>query len=425
MTENQTGSGSTKGRADGIKGRAADDADDSKDQAKRDPAGKPAREIRPASGRNAQGRRDESPILADATYSELQSDNRVVMRHEIALNLDSFKAAHDEFDPRPKRDYAPLNPVAPPFFSVLIPNFNGMAHLPTVMSALEAQTFQDFERIVIDDASVDQSVAWLEEHYPQVRLLVNRRNLGFATACNVGAAAARGRFIVLLNSDTEPEPGWLGELVQAICRHPEAAIFASKLLLFDRRDTIHAAGDALGRDGIPRNRGVWEPDDARFQREEEVFGACGGAATIRRDVWQALGGFDEALWMYLEDADFAMRCRLLGVRTVFVPGARVYHQLSATGGGTLASYYVGRNTVWALVKNLPGGVLLSNGGAILGGQLRRALDAFRAYQGAEAQATLRGMWDGLLGLPVVLAKRRAVQSKRRVTDTAFAQLLED
>lgn len=369
--------------------------------------------------------RETSPILADPTYSELQEDNRVVMRHQIALNLESFRAATEEFDSRPAREYAPLTPIAPPFFSVIIPNYNGMAHLPTVMAALDAQTFQDFERIVVDDASRDQSLAWLEEHYPQVRLIVNRANLGFAVSCNLGAAAARGRFVVLLNSDTEPEPQWLAELVQAICRHPEAAIFASKLLLFERRDTIHSAGDALGQDFIPRNRGVWQSDSQHFSREEEVFGACGGAAVVRRDVWSQLGGFDESLWMYLEDVDFAYRSRLVGVRTVFVPTARVYHHLSATGGGTLASYYVGRNTLWTIVKNVPAELWRTSWWRILGGQADTVRRALVAYRGAEARATLRGLWDGLLGLPGILAKRRAVQAKRRIDVAELTGFIEE
>ncbi|MEX1019212.1 MAG: glycosyltransferase family 2 protein [Litorilinea sp.] len=406
-------------------GHTPDGAGDAKIPARRPhPRRTPKSAATDSAGSGESEKRESSPIMADPTYSELQSDNRVVMRHQIALNLETFRASNAEFEPRPTREYAALQPVAPPFFTVIIPNFNGMDHLPTVMAALAGQTFQDFEQIVVDDASVDQSLAWLEEHYPTARLIVNRQNVGFAVACNLGAAAARGRFVVLLNSDTEPEPTWLAELAQAICRHPEAALFASKLLLFDRRDTIHAAGDALGRDGIPRNRGVWEQDGPRFEQELEVFGACGGAAAIRRDVWNLLGGFDEAMWMYMEDVDLAFRSRLLGLRTVFVPTARVYHRLSATGGGSMASYYVGRNTLWTLAKNMPTGLLLRNAGAILGAQLGRATAALKAVEGKEAQATLRGMFDGLAGLAPVLAKRRAVQAKRVVSDEELAQLLE-
>lgn len=202
-------------------------------------------------------------------------------------------------------------------------------------------------------------------------------------------------------------------------------MFAAKLLLFDRRDTLHAAGDTMGRDGVPRNRGVWEKDDGRFDREEETFGACGGAAVVRREAWEHLGGFDASMWMYLEDVDFAYRGRLLGMKTIFVPTARVYHRLSATGGGVIAGYYVGRNTIWMVVKNVPDGLWWRHGAAIVGAQVRIALEALRASRGAAARARLRGIAAGLLGVPAVLAKRRVVQANRRVADEAIEALLED
>ena len=176
--------------------------------------------------------------------------------------------------------------------------------------------------------------------------------------CNTAADAARGRYIVLLNNDTEPEPTWLAELVKVIVAHPEAAIIASKVLLYDRRETLHTTGDLLGQDGIPRNRGVWESDRGQYDAAGRIFSGCGAAAAYRKDVWQALGGFDDDFWMYLEDVDFGFRARLLGFAAVFAPQARVYHRLSASGGDTLASYYVGRNTIWLLAKNLPRRLLL-------------------------------------------------------------------
>ena len=293
------------------------------------------------------------PISLDETYSGLRDDNRVVMRRAIALNLDSFRAAPDNFDPRPQRDYPPLEEVTAPFLSVIVPTYNGARFLPTVLDALRAQTFRDIEVIVVDDASSDDSVKLVEEQYPELRLLANRRNLGFARTCNTAADAARGRYIVLLNNDTEPEPTWLAELVKVMVTHPEAAIIASKVLLYDRRETLHTTGDLLGQDGIPRNRGVWESDHGQYDAACEIFSGCGAAAAYRKDVWQALGGFDDDFWMYLEDVDFGFRARLLGFTAVFAPQARVYHRLSASGGDTLASYYVGRNTIWLLAKNLP------------------------------------------------------------------------
>lgn len=393
--------------------------------AQRKPSTKRAEQIDQAKAKLAMADsegRNRNPLVLDDTYSDLRDNNRVVMRNTIALNLDNFRAAPEGFNPRPMRTFPPLREVDAPFASVIVPNFNGVRHLPVVLDALRAQRFTDFEVIVVDDASSDDSAALLESRYPDVRLIVNRRNMGFASSCNTGAVIARGRMIVLLNSDTEPEPAWLEELVKVFVANPRAAAVTSKLLLFDRRDTLHTTGDMLGIDGVPHNRGVWEPDHGQYDAVVDVFSGCGGATAYRREVWQALGGFDEEFWMYLEDVDFGFRARLAGWEAVFAPQARVYHHLSASGGDLLASYYVGRNTIWTIAKNMPRSLFLRNAPAILARQLTIAIDAMRNWRGAAAQARLRGQLAGLLGLRRQLQKRRAIQPRRQIEDNDLARM---
>jgi GT2 family glycosyltransferase len=362
----------------------------------------------------------------DETYSALRADNRVVMRHNIALNLDSFAAATEEFVPRPGRNYATLKTVRPPFFSVVIPNYNGRRHLATLFDALKAQTFGDFEVIFADDASRDDSVSFVEQGYAHdldLRITVNRQTLGFVASVNAAADAARGRVLVLLNNDTEPDLAWLAELAKAICTHPDAAIVASKLLLFDERDRLHTAGDTLGRDGIPRNRGVWEKDRGQYDATTEIFSGCGGAVAIRRQVWQALGGFDEEFWMYLEDVDFAFRAQLSGWKAMLAPGARVYHKVSGSGGDDLSSYYVGRNTIWMVIKNMPVSLLLRYLPQILSAQVSIALNALRNLRGYAARQRLHGQLAGLAGIPAQWRKRRLIQQRRWVEDAKIEERL--
>lgn len=366
----------------------------------------------------------QNPIVEDATYGELRDDNRVVMRHQIALNLDAFRAAPEDFQARPTRTYRELTPVSSPFFSIIIPTYNGMRWLPTLMEALAGQTFRDFEVIVVDDGSHDQTVAFLEDHYPAVRVVVNRQNQGFVASCNTGADVARGRMIVFLNNDTEPEAEWAAELARGVCANPNAGIFACKLLLFERRNTLHSAGDMQGLDGVPRNRGVWEEDNGQFDNDLAVFGGCGGAVAYRRELWKALGGFDDAFWMYLEDADFAFRAQLLGWESRFVPAARVYHHLSATGGGVLASYYVGRNTIWMIAKNMPRTLLWRNFLPVVARQCSIAMSALMNFSGKEARARLRGQIAGVLGLPAILRKRATIQRRRILDDFELARKLK-
>lgn len=312
--------------------------------------------------------------------------------------------------------------------SVIIPNYNGRRFLDPCLGALLRQTYAQelIEVIMVDDASTDDSVAYVRERYPQVKIVELARNSGLAAGCNAGARAADGDLLVMLNNDTEPEPGWLAALVDVAEAHPTAGAVASKMLLFDRRDTLHNAGDVMGADGIPRNRGVWEVDRGQYDARTEIFGGCGGGVAYRRDAWEAAGGFDERLFMYLEDVDLAWRLQLLGWQSRFAPAARLYHHLSATGGGTLASYYTGRNTVWVIAKDMPGPLIRRHFGRIIRAQWRVTRDALAAWRGAAARARLRGQMAGVLGLPRVLAWRQRVQQTRQVSiDVVDAMLLRD
>jgi GT2 family glycosyltransferase len=304
--------------------------------------------------------------------------------------------------------------------SVVIPNWNGAQHLPVCLDALRAQTYPDLEVLVVDNASTDGSQALLAGQYPEVRLLTLPRNLGLTGANNAGFRAARGEILVSLNNDTEAGPRFVEALVEALLAHPEAGMAASKMLLFDRRDTIHSAGDGYGLDGIPFNRGVWQRDEGQFDEPGWIFGGCGGAVAYRRAMLDEIGAFDETFFMYCEDVDLNWRAQLAGWRCWYTPAAVVYHKLSATGGGPIASFYTGRNTLWVIAKNYPRSLLRRHWRRILAAQLRVSRDALRAWRGEAARARLRGQLAGLAGWSRLRRKRPAL---RRVSDAYIESLL--
>lgn len=299
--------------------------------------------------------------------------------------------------------------------SVIIPNWNGLEHLKICLAALRCQSYRPFETLVVDNASQDGSLAFVREQYPEVRLIQLERNRYYTGAANEGIRQAKGDALVLLNNDTEPEPDWLTELMRALREHPEAGMATSKILLFDQRHILHSAGDLYRRNGIPGNRGVWEEDQGQYDGSIWVFGACGGAAAYRRQLLEEIGLFDEDLGMYCEDVDLAFRAQLMGYRCVFAPRARVYHRLSATGGGALASYFCGRNFISVVVKNMPGPLLRRHFGSILGAQLGYLAQSLGHFREEAARARLRGQLAGLLQLPRTLAKRRRIQVQRRIS----------
>ncbi|MBK8020688.1 MAG: glycosyltransferase [Chloroflexi bacterium] len=305
--------------------------------------------------------------------------------------------------------------------SIVIPNWNGLRFLETCMNALAAQTLQPLEVLVVDNASTDGSQAFLRERFPWVKLIALPVNKGFTGACNAGMQAATGEFICLLNNDTEVDPGWAAAVLDAFRRHPEIGSVASKMLLFDKRDHLHTAGDLFTKGGRPVNRGVWEQDKGQYDREEPVFSACGGSAVYRRIMLQEIGLLDDDFFFSLEDVDLGWRAQLAGWRCLYTPAAVVYHHLSATGGGTTASYYVGRNTLYLLVKDYP--LWHKYGAQVIRGQVRTAWEALRAWRGDAARARLRGMAAGLRGIPLMLRKRRQIMAQRRVSNAEIEHLL--
>jgi len=301
-----------------------------------------------------------------------------------------------------------------PFISVVIPNWNGGKHLMTCLHSLRQQTYARFETIMVDNGSQDDSLELVGRNYPEVRIVALSRNLGFAGGVNAGIRAAKGEVIALLNNDTQADPRWLEEMVLGLSRYPDAGMIACKILLFDRRDTLHAAGDYYRIDGIPGNRGVWEKDAAIYDEEATVFSPCGAAAGYRREMLVDIGLFDEGLFAFCEDIDLGWRGQSAGWECIYSPRSFIYHKLSATGGGVLASYFGGRNCIWVIAKNYPAELYRKYRGRIWAAQWQIARDALHAWRGEAARARLRGQLAGLFGLPAILPKRRQIQAGRRV-----------
>jgi len=308
--------------------------------------------------------------------------------------------------------------------SIVIVNWNGARHLPVCLNALRRQTFHDFEIILVDNHSHDNSLELLARDYPEVNIIALKENRGFAGGTNVGVKATQSEFVVLLNNDTEVDPHWLEEIIAAFERHPEAGLVASKMKLFDQRDKFHTTGDFYRIDGIPGNRGVWEIDRGQYDREEYVFSACGGSAAYRRSMLDQIGLFDEDYFFSCEDIDLAWRAQLAGWKCSYAPQAIVYHKLSATGGGATASYHDGRNFIFLIAKNYPSSLWQRYRGMIIRKQWSLFVEALRAWRGGAARARMHGMLVGLIGVSKMLQKRRVVQAMRKVDDAYLLSILQ-
>lgn len=313
-------------------------------------------------------------------------------------------------------------PSPTPLLSIIIPHWNGRHHLDDCLTSLRQQTYQNFEIIIVDNASEDGSQAYIRHQFPEVNLIELDQNYGFTGACNKGYTAATGDIIILLNNDTETSPSWLSEIVSAFGRHPQAGSVIGKIRLFHERDKLHTAGDYYRLDGRPGNRGVWQEDCGQYDQEERVFSGCGAAVAYRRTALEQTGFLDDDFYFSCEDVDLGWRLNLAGWQVIYIPTALIYHKVKASSS-PISSYYDSRNRLYTLWKNYPSSLLKRHGRHILAAQWHTMREALTHWRGQAARATLRGQAAGLLGLFKMLPKRRTIQQTRQITDAELTTLL--
>jgi GT2 family glycosyltransferase len=303
--------------------------------------------------------------------------------------------------------------------SIIVPNYNGSYHLSALLDHLAAQSLRDFELVFVDNGSRDGSLSNVEQltqrHSIPLRVVQNETNRGFAPACNQGIVAASGRWLVLLNNDTRPEAKWLEMLVNTAEDAPEVGMVASKMLRAAHPEQIDSAGIAVDWMGIVWDWRGGQRDQPNEREAVEVFGPCGGAALYSRQMLDAIGGFDEDFFAYMEDVDLAWRARLAGWRALLQPQARVLHDHSATLGhaSPRKRFLLARNKLWVIVKNYP------NPWFACYFPLLVAYDVMAATYGAAAQrdwVAWQGRLAALRQLKRFLRKRREIHRHWRDVD---------
>jgi GT2 family glycosyltransferase len=305
--------------------------------------------------------------------------------------------------------------VDPPRVSVVVPTSGGRALLARCVASLAAQRFRDFETIVVDNAEAGDPV---ERRLPRVRVVRSAANDGFAAGANSGAQEAAGAYLAFLNDDVEADPGWLGELVACLERHPRAASVAPKVLRGDDRGVLDGAGDAMTLALKAYRRGQGRRDDGRYDVEEEVFSASGTACLWRAEAFRSLGGFDGSFFAYYEDVDLGFRARRAGFECWYAPRAVAVHRGSATAAPRWREFesgYAVRNRWAAIAKNAPSRWLVCNAHWIVAGEL---VSLARATLAGDLGLVLRAYAD-------VARSARALRAKRDLgrPEAPYAELL--
>lgn len=239
--------------------------------------------------------------------------------------------------------------------SVVIPNFNGIAFLDSVLASLEGQTLSNFEVILVDNGSTDGSCSFVTANYPWVHLIELSENFGFCGAVNAGIRAAKAPYVLLLNNDTEVKEDFVEEMLAAIRRHKNAFSCGARMVQYHDRDRLDDVGNyycALGW-SFARGRGK---DIHAYETEDKIFSACAGAAIYRKKIIEKIGYLDEEHFAYLEDTDIGYRARIYGYENWYAPKAIVYHVGSGTSGSRYNQFktrYSSRNNIYLIYKNMP------------------------------------------------------------------------
>lgn len=248
--------------------------------------------------------------------------------------------------------------------AVVILNYNGRRFLERFLPTVVGRTNPDMAEIIVaDNASTDDSVAFMREHFPNVRLIENGSNGGFSMGYNLALQQIEAQYYVLLNSDIEVTEGWLNPVVSMMDSDPTIAACQPKILSYHEKEKFEYAGACGGfidKYGYPFCRGRvfqhLETDEGQYDTPVEVFWATGACMFVRADLYHKIGGLDDSFFAHMEEIDLCWRLKNEGFRVFCCPQSVVYH----IGGGTLPknsprkTYLNFRNNLSLLLKNLPG-----------------------------------------------------------------------
>ncbi len=244
--------------------------------------------------------------------------------------------------------------------TVAILNYNGREYLESYLPSVLNSSKEDFEILMIDNASVDESVSFIKEWYPEVQLLEFTKNYGFAKGYNLAISEIKSKYTVVLNSDVKVSEAWLDPLIRAMEDDAELGAVQPKILSLEEPEYFEYAGAAGGfidRLCYPFCRGrildKLEKDEGQYDERTKVSWVSGAAMVVRTEIFNKLGGFDPSYFAHFEEIDFSLRLQRAGYKLEVIPNSVVYH----LGGGTLAYqsdkklYLNIRNSLATIVKN--------------------------------------------------------------------------
>lgn len=317
-----------------------------------------------------------------------------------------------------------------PLVSIVIPNYNGKKWLKGLLPTLEKTTYPNKEIIVVNNGSTDDSYNFLKKNYPDVRVIELKKNRGFAGANNIGVKKARGKYVLLLNNDTQVPPDFLEPIVAKMEKDKSIGVIQPMIRSLRKKSVLDASSSFFTSSGFMYHYGYYQPfSKPQYNIEHLVYSAKGACLFTRRFDYLELGGLDEDFITYVEESDYCHRIWLSGKKVIYYPKSHIFHW----GGGDMSVMERSETTIYRsfknrfysyiknlslieLIKLLPVLFIFSEGmifSALIRGIVKNALSA--------QMGTLWWMFH----LPTILKKRRYIQSKiRKVQDSDFIPLIK-
>ena len=310
--------------------------------------------------------------------------------------------------------------------SVIIVNYNGKHFLGQCLQSLSNQIFQNFEALLVDNGSSDDSVPFVRRFFPWVRVIKSETNLGYAAGNNLGVKFARGDLIVLLNNDTIVATRWLAELVKAALEGDTVGVVGSKLLFAHDKRVIDALGFACDQFAFPRPIARNTVNNDQYIGIHKVFAVPGCSMLIKRELIDSLGLFDPDYFMLSEDIDFCWRVNLAGYSCVVNCSSIVYHVSMGTTKTVprpRIKYLSERNTLRSLIKNYSFRALLRVLPRYFAILVSEVFALVRIKHPRLAFADLRAVAWNIANFRKTWQFHNEVQSKRKLTDKEVQRMM--
>lgn len=305
---------------------------------------------------------------------------------------------------------------------IIIPNFNGVKELEICYASLAKQTYKDFNVILVDNGSSDESVEFTKSKFPGHQVIKLDRNYGFAKAINAGIRFALAldisEYILLLNNDIELKEDFLEKGIETFEKVNDASFIAVKMLNYFNRDVIDDCGDFIkANGGSPFARGHGDKDTGQYNKPEYIFGACAGAAFYKKEVFNTAGLFDEGFYAYLEDLDLSFRLQLAGYKCFYNPEIICYHKRGETSKKNhgLNIRLSEKNLIALRLKNYPLSIYIKYTPLFFIARVVRYYKFIKLHPQVIFWSALKGYLQGLSEIPKTIFKRRKVQKTKRVS----------